>query len=81
VIKLRQNITKNRAHKFFSITTMSSHSGSRGGGWPRTNFEQYKDIIYNLYLINRQSLDDVRRYMQSCYNFNLRYIDASFFLL
>jgi hypothetical protein len=31
---------------------MSSHGGSRGGGWPRTNFKQYKDIIYNLYLID-----------------------------
>ena len=60
---------------------MSSHGGSRGGGRPRTNFEQYKDIIHNLYLIDRQSLDDVRRYMQSRYNFNSRYIDASLFLL
>ena len=44
---------------------MSSHSGSRGGGRPRTNFDQYKDIIYNLYLVDHQTLDDVRRYIES----------------
>jgi hypothetical protein len=59
---------------------MSSHGGSRGGGRPKTDFEQYKDIIHNLYLVDRQSLDDVMRYMQSRYNFNLRYTPASLFL-
>jgi hypothetical protein len=44
---------------------MSSHGGSRGGGRPRVDFNQYKDILHNLYLIDHQSLDDVRRYMQS----------------
>jgi hypothetical protein len=55
---------------------MSSHGGSRkGAGRPSTvDFNQYKDVLYNLYLIDRQSLDDVRRYMQSRYNFNSRYI-------
>jgi Clr5 domain len=53
---------------------MSSHSGSRGGGRPCVDFNQYKDILYNLYLIDYQSLDDVRRYMQSQYNFNAGYI-------
>jgi hypothetical protein len=42
---------------------MSLHSGSQGRGQPRTNFKQYKDIIHNLYLVDRQPLDDVRRYM------------------
>ena len=60
---------------------MSSHGGSRGGGRPKTNFEQYKDIIYNLYLVDRQSLEDVRKYLQSRYNFNSRYIFTSLFLL
>ena len=56
---------------------MSSHGGSRGRGRPRTDFEQYKDIIHNLYLVDRQSLEDVRRYMQSRHKFNPRYIFAS----
>jgi hypothetical protein len=42
---------------------MSLYGGLRGGGWPKTNFKLYKDIIYNLYLINRQPLEDVRRYI------------------
>ena len=45
------------------ITIICSHSGLRGGGWPKTNFRLYKDIIYNLYLVDRQLLEDVRRYM------------------
>jgi hypothetical protein len=60
---------------------MSSRGGSRGGGRPRIDFTQYKDILYNLYLVDRQPLEDVRRYMQSRYNFNPRYIFASLLLL
>ena len=62
---------------------MSSHGGSRGGGRPKTDFEQYKDIIHNLYIVDCQSLDNVIRYMQSRHNFNPRYIYlfASLFLL
>jgi hypothetical protein len=60
---------------------MSSRSGSRGGGQPKTDFELYKDIIHNLYLVDHQPLEDVRRYMQSYHDFNLRYICASLFLL
>src|SRR5438045_3340628 len=63
----------------FLVTIMSSHGGSRGGGWPKIDFEQYKDIIHNLYLVDCQSLDDVMRYMQSNHNFNLRYIIATLF--
>jgi len=57
----------------FLVTIMSSHGGSRGGGRPRVDFSRYKDILYNLYLVDRQQLDDIIRYMQSRYNFTTRY--------
>jgi hypothetical protein len=42
--------------KFFNITTMSSHSGSRGEVDLEQTFEQYKDIIHNLHLVDLQSV-------------------------
>jgi len=47
---------------------------ARGRGRPKTDFEQFKDIIYNLYIVDHQPLDDVQRYMKSRYNFKSRYI-------
>jgi hypothetical protein len=55
-------------------SSRSSHSGSRGGGRPRINWSQYKDILYNLYLIDCQQLDNIIRYMQSQHNFTTRYL-------
>jgi len=55
-------------------SSRSSHGSLRGGGRPRINWIQYKDILHNLYLIDRQQLDDIIRYMQSRYNFTARYL-------
>jgi hypothetical protein len=53
---------------------MSSRGGSRGGGRPQIDFNQYKDVLYNLYITDGQSLDNVRRYMQSRHSFNPRHV-------
>jgi hypothetical protein len=45
---------------------------ARGGGRPKINFEQFKDIIYNLYIVDNQPLDDVWRYVKSRHNFDSR---------
>jgi hypothetical protein len=47
---------------------------ARGRGRPKTDFEQFKDIIHNLYIVDHQPLDDVWRYMKSHHNFESRYI-------
>jgi hypothetical protein len=47
---------------------------ARGGGWPKIDFEQFKDIIHNPYIVNCQLLDNVRRYMKSHYNFDGKYL-------
>jgi Clr5 domain len=72
-------LTENRAHKFsiafyYYTTPLSYTMAARGGGRPKIDFKQYKDIIYNLYIVDHQPLEDVQRYIKSCYNFELRYI-------
>jgi hypothetical protein len=54
---------------------------ARGGGRPKIDFKQFKDVIYNLYIVDNQPLNDVQRYMKSRHNFELRYVELSLNLL
>ena len=46
---------------------------SRGGGRPKVGLEQFKDVIYNLYIVDKQELKDVRQYLSTRHGFNARY--------
>jgi uncharacterized protein (DUF488 family) len=61
------------------LTLVYYTMAARGGGRPRIGFEQFKDIIHNLYIVDYQPLDDVRRYMKSRHNFESRYTYIAFF--
>jgi hypothetical protein len=41
---------------------------------PKIDFEIHKDCLYNLYVVERRVMDDVRQYMKTIYNFNARYV-------
>ena len=41
---------------------------------PKIDFEIHKDRLYNLYIVERCLMDDVRQYMKTIYNFDARYI-------
>ena len=43
---------------------------SKGAGRPKIDFEKYKDTLSNLYLTERQSMDDLRQYMKTIYGFD-----------
>ena len=54
-----KNITKIRICKFFNITTITSHSGLRGGGRPRTKQSRHLSFFcccHNLLLLSRSSV-------------------------
>jgi Clr5 domain len=41
---------------------------------PKIDFEIHKDRLYNLYVVERRLMDDVRQYMKTIYNFDARYV-------
>jgi hypothetical protein len=47
---------------------MASKANSR----PKVNLKEYKDTIYNLYLIKRYSISDLRQYIKTIYNLDAR---------
>jgi Clr5 domain len=41
---------------------------------PKINFEVHKDLLYNLYVVERRGMVDVRQYIKTIHNFDARYI-------
>jgi Clr5 domain len=40
---------------------------------PKIDFEIHKDLLHNLYVVERRLMADVRQYMKTIHNFNARY--------